>query len=148
MEQNEEAGTEPHMFWTQRLQQQRRTLAGCATQQVTVGLRRALTCRKRPIWLARPVCVSVWCILQHQQQREKQQTEERRTAPGSCARCRVTRTPTGLLGTLQTIRRSVSRPQTDFVLASWGGGGKVQADPFGRVSCSGKFQDGCVCVCV
>lgn len=25
-------------------------------------------------------------------------------------------------------------------------GGKVQADPFGRFPCSGKFQDGCVCV--
>lgn len=27
-----------------------------------------------------------------------------------------------------------------------GGGGKVQADKFGLFRCSGKFQDGCVCV--
>lgn len=26
------------------------------------------------------------------------------------------------------------------------GGGGVQADPFGRLPCSGKFQAGCVCV--
>lgn len=32
-------------------------------------------------------------------------------------------------------------------LGEWGGGGgKVQADKFGLFRCSGKFQDGCVCV--
>lgn len=40
-------------------QQQVRTLSESATQQVMVRLRRALTCRKRPIWLARPVYVSI-----------------------------------------------------------------------------------------